>query len=112
MSICNLKMFPENRVKSLFGLSSDILAQVIVKVLPVLEEKREQRLRNSTERKRRFVARDGRPREVLPIHQLLSADSRGECFCRCHFCFKRFVSRRPLGSGQTASPREMESRRG
>lgn len=71
MSICNLKMFPENRIKSLFGVSSDILAQVIVKVLPELEEKREVRLRSSTERKRRFVARDGRPREVLPIHQLL-----------------------------------------
>lgn len=71
MNLCNLKMFPENRVKSLFGLTPDILAQVIVKVLPVFEAKREQRLRSSLERKRRFVVHDGRPREVLPIHQLL-----------------------------------------
>jgi hypothetical protein len=55
----------------LFGLEPDILAQVIVKVLPVLEQQREQRLRNLPERKRRFITRDGRPREVLPIHQLL-----------------------------------------
>lgn len=71
MKLCNLKMFPENRIKSLFGLSADVLAQVIIKVLPVLEDKREQRLRQADGRKRRFVVRDGRPREVLPIHQLL-----------------------------------------
>lgn len=71
MKLCNLKMFPENRIKSLFGLSADVLAQVIIKVLPVLEDKREQRLRQADGRKRRYVVRDGRPREVLPIHQLL-----------------------------------------
>lgn len=71
MKFDNLKMFPENRIKSLFGLAPDILAQVIIKVLPVLEQHREQRLRNSPERKRRFVKGDGRPPEMKPIHKLL-----------------------------------------
>jgi len=71
MKLDNLKMFPENRFKSLFGLAPDILTQVIIKVLPVLEQNREIRLRNQKDRKRRFVKNDGRPREVLPIHKLL-----------------------------------------
>ena len=71
MKLDNLKMFPDNRVKSLFGLAPAILAQVIIKVLPVLEQNREIRLRNQKDRKRRFVKNDGRPREVLPIHKLL-----------------------------------------
>lgn len=71
MKFANLKSFPENCVKSLFGLSPDILAQVIIKVLPVLEQNRENRLRNSPQRKRRFVKGDGRPPEMKPIHKLL-----------------------------------------
>ncbi len=71
MKLDNLKLFPENRIKSLFGLESHILAQVIIKVLPVLEQHREQRLRNSPERKRRFVKGDGRPPEIKPIDKLL-----------------------------------------
>lgn len=70
MKLNNLKMFPDNRVKSLFGLNPDILAQVIIKVLPVLEQNREIRLQNK-DRKRRFVKGDGRPPEMLPIHKLL-----------------------------------------
>ena len=72
MSLANLKMFPTNRIKSLFGLSPDILAEVVIKVLPVLEQNRENRLRNSPERKRRYVKDDGRPREMKPIHKLLT----------------------------------------
>lgn len=71
MKLNNLKMFPANRLKSLFGLEPDILAQVIIKVLPVLEQQRENRLRASPTRKRRFVKGDGRPPEVLPIDKLL-----------------------------------------
>ena len=52
----NLKMFPENRIKSLFGLSPDILAEVVIKILPVLEQNRENRWRNALERKRRYVS--------------------------------------------------------
>ena len=71
MKFANLKMFPANRIKSLFGLEPDILAQVIIKVLPVLEQNRENRLRNSPNRKRRFITRDGRPPEMKPIDKLL-----------------------------------------
>ena len=71
MNFDNLKMFPENRLKSLFGLEPSVLAEVAIRVLPVLTKNREQRLRNSPHRKRRFVTRDGRPAEVLPIHKLL-----------------------------------------
>jgi len=71
MNLDNLKMFPENRLKSLFGLEPSVLAEVIFRVLPVLEQKRELRLRSSPERKRRFVKNDGRPPEIKPIHKLL-----------------------------------------
>lgn len=71
MKIDNLKAFPENRIKSLFGLAPAILAEVIIKVLPVLEQNRETRLRTSPTRKRRFVKGDGRPAEIKPIHKLL-----------------------------------------
>lgn len=71
MSLDKLQMFPKNRIKSLFGLEPEVLAEVIFRVLPVLEQNREQRLRNNPERKRRFVTNDGRPRELQPIHKLL-----------------------------------------
>ena len=71
MKLDNLNSFPANRLKSLFGLEPDILAQVIIKVLPALEQQREERLRNLPKRKRRFIIRDGRPLEMKPIHKLL-----------------------------------------
>jgi hypothetical protein len=71
MSLNNLQMFPTNRIKSLFGLEPEVLAQVIFRVLPELEQNREARLRNNPERKRRFVNKDGRPPELFPIHKLL-----------------------------------------
>ena len=71
MKLNNLKMFPENRIKSLFGLESSVLAEVIFRVLPVLEQNREHRLRNNPERKRVFVKNDGRPTELKPIIKLL-----------------------------------------
>jgi len=71
MKLNNLKMFPENRLKSLFGLEPTVLAEVIIRVLPVLEQNRETRLRNAPNRKRRFVKNDGRPPEMKPIHKLL-----------------------------------------
>lgn len=71
MNFDNLNLFPENRIKSLFGLEPTVLSEVAIRVLPVLSAEREHRLRNSPNRKRRFGARDGRPAEVLPIHKLL-----------------------------------------
>lgn len=50
MSLDNLKSFPKNRVKSLFGLEPEVLAEVIFRVLPVLEQNREERLRDDPER--------------------------------------------------------------
>ena len=71
MNFDNLKSFPANRIRSLFGLTPDVLAQVIIKVLPALEKQRELRLRSAPERKRRFITQDGRPPEMKPIHKLL-----------------------------------------
>lgn len=71
MKLDTLKTLPENRLKSLFGLEPHILAEVIIRVLPVLEQNRENRLRNAPLRKRRFVKNDGRPAEIKPIHKLL-----------------------------------------
>src|SRR6201996_1617132 len=71
MKLDFLKMFPENRLKSLFGLEPEVLAEVVFRVLPVLEHNRQYRLQNNLERKRRFVTNDGRPRQLMPIHKLL-----------------------------------------
>ena len=71
MSLDNLKSFPKNRIKSLFGVEPEVLAEVIFRVLPVLEQNGEQRLRDNPKRKRHFVKNDGRPRELQPIHKLL-----------------------------------------
>ncbi len=71
MSLDNLQMFSKNRIRSLFGLEPEVLAAVVFRVLPVLEQNREQRLRNNPERKRRFVKNDGRPGELKPIAKLL-----------------------------------------
>lgn len=71
MKLDNLKSFPKNRIKSLFGLEPEVLAEVIFRVLPGLEQNREERLRNNPERKRRFVKKDGRPADLKPIHKLL-----------------------------------------
>lgn len=71
MKLDNLNSFPANRLKSLFGLEPDVLAQVIIKVLPALEQQREKRLRSLPEGKRRFITRDGRPPQMKPIHKLL-----------------------------------------
>jgi len=71
MKLDNLKSFPENRIKSLFGLAPQVLAEVIIKVLPVLEQNRQEKLKNNPQRKRRYVTNDGRPPELLPLHKLL-----------------------------------------
>jgi len=71
MNFDHLKRFPENTIKALFGLEPKVLAEAALRVLPVLVAKREQRLRHSPTRKRRFISRDGRPAAVLPMHKLL-----------------------------------------
>ncbi len=48
-----------------------VLAEVMFLVLPELEQRRTARLQKRQERKRAFVAHDGRPREVQPYQKLL-----------------------------------------
>lgn len=66
-----LRSFPDTRIKFLLGLETDVLGQVIIKVLSALEQHREHRLRSLPERKRHFITRDGRPAQMKPIHKLL-----------------------------------------
>ena len=73
MKLYQLKQYSDSRVKSLFGLSKEVLAEVIFRVLPILEQKRNEQLKARPERRRRFVPNDGRPRDVLPVHKLLMA---------------------------------------
>lgn len=131
MKLDNLNMFPENRLKSLFGLEPSVLSEVIFRVLPVLEQNRENRLRHAPERKRRFVKNDGRPRRIKPIHKLLmtllylrqntsATVALTNVRFQCRFGWEKrsagssrrvkgVVSGFALGGGQTTSRREMES---
>lgn len=63
--------FSPTQVKALFGFHPHILAEILFRVLPGMERRRAQRLSQRSDRKRRFVEKDGRPREVLPLHQVL-----------------------------------------
>jgi len=58
-------------IKALFGLQPKVLAEVLFLTLPALEDERTHRLKQRHGRKRRFHARDGRPREVKPFHKVL-----------------------------------------
>lgn len=71
MNFKNLNNFSTSRVKALLGLHPKVLADLLLKVLPELEKRREQRLSARPDRKRPLLAKDGRPREVLPVHKVL-----------------------------------------
>lgn len=71
MNFKNLGAFSTTKVKALFGLHPTILAEVLFKILPLLEQRRGERLAQREDRKRPVVANDGRPRRVLPLHKLL-----------------------------------------
>jgi DDE superfamily endonuclease len=71
MKINNLKKFPAATIKALFGLNPKVLAEVTFLVLPELEKDRTRKLKKRKSRKRAYIEKDGRPREVLPIHKLL-----------------------------------------
>lgn len=73
MNLKNLNHFSPSRVKALFGLHPKVLADLLFKVLPVLERRRAERLATRPERKRRMVPNDGRPREVKPYQKVLMA---------------------------------------
>lgn len=73
MNFKNLNEFSPSRVKALFGLHPMLLAELLFKVLPELERRRNQRLASRPDRKRKMVANDGRPREVRPVDKVLMA---------------------------------------
>lgn len=71
MNFKNLNSLSAPRVKALFGLAPTCLAELLLMVLPELERRRRARLESRAERKRKFVATDGRPRTVTPWHKVL-----------------------------------------
>ncbi len=71
MKINCLKRHSAQTIKALFGLQPKVLAEVLFLTLPELENQRSERLQNRRGRKRRFHARDGRPREVKPVQKVL-----------------------------------------
>lgn len=71
MNFTHLKHASSAQVKALFGLPPTVLAELLFKVLPELERRRQERLAQRPERKRALVVGDGRPREVTPLHKTL-----------------------------------------
>ena len=67
----NLDGFSTAQVKALFGFHPAILAEILFRVLPQLEQCRAARLAQREKRKRPYLERDGRPREARPLHQVL-----------------------------------------
>lgn len=71
MNFKNLNNFSTSRVKALLGLHPKVLAELLFNVLPELEKRRQLRLASRADRKRPPLPKDGRPREVLPVHKVL-----------------------------------------
>jgi hypothetical protein len=71
MNLKNLNNFSTSRVKALLGLHPKVLADLLLKVLPELENRRGLRLAQRPDRKRPLLPKDGRPREVLPVYKVL-----------------------------------------
>ncbi len=71
MNIEQLKKLPGSRVKALFGFVPALLAELLFRLLPELEQRRTQRLQQRPDRKRRYVPHDGSPREVTPLEKAL-----------------------------------------
>lgn len=67
----NLDGFNPGQVKALCGFHPTILAEILFRVLPELEQRRAARLAQRPERQRPYLERDGRPREVAPLHKTL-----------------------------------------
>lgn len=71
MNFDQLHKLPSSRVKALFGFVPALLAEILFRILPELERRRTERLRNRPQRKRRSVDNDGSPREVTPVEKVL-----------------------------------------
>jgi hypothetical protein len=67
----NLDGFSTTQVKALFGFHPTVLAEILFRVLPELEQRRAARLAQRPERKRPYLEQDGRPRDVTPLYKTL-----------------------------------------
>ena len=71
MNFKQLQHFSSSKVKALFGFHPKVLAEILFRVLPELEKRRQQRLVQRKDRKRAVIPHDGKPRSVLPLHRVL-----------------------------------------
>lgn len=71
MNFKNLNHFSTSRVKALFGFHPLVLADLLIVVLPILEARRAERLEQREDRKRAPRVKEGRPRQVTPLYQVL-----------------------------------------
>lgn len=71
MKTKNISSLSKSRLKTLFGFSPGILAEILILVLPVLEEARTRRLTQRPDRKRPPRTHEGAPRQVTPRDQVL-----------------------------------------
>ena len=67
MKFKNLNSLSALRVKARFGVPATLLAELRFLVLAELERRRTARLEGRSDRKRKLVANDGRPRTVTPV---------------------------------------------
>ncbi len=67
----NLDGFSTAQIKALLGFHPMILAEILFRVLPALEQRRAARLAQRQNRKRPYLNNDGRPRETTPLHLVL-----------------------------------------
>jgi hypothetical protein len=71
MNFRQLQHFSSSKVKALFGFHPKVLAEILFRVLPELEKRRQRRLVQRQDRKRPVIPHDGKPRTVLPLHKVL-----------------------------------------
>lgn len=71
MNFKQLEHYSSSRVKALFGFHPTVLAEILIRVLPELEKRRQQRLLEREDRKRPVIPNDGKPRSVLPVYKVL-----------------------------------------
>jgi len=67
----NLNQLTDSNLKNLFGFSGAILANMMIRVLPILEAEREKKLKSRADRKRKYIKDDGRKRKVYAREKFL-----------------------------------------
>jgi hypothetical protein len=69
MNLSNLQRFSKSRVRALFGLTPAALGELLIAVLPVLVERRQQQQANRSDRQR--APGGGRKRQLAPYQEVL-----------------------------------------